>query len=282
MPFAAPPSSSWQPPLSCKQLYSFRLHFTSGLHFVNFVQHPYVSFRLHSFQQLAVHRLPIIGSPAGRHRLRGCHGFCMHGWYNRFLSGSHAKINKNTRQPLAASSSHPPASSLSLSVCHRWLHSQTARAEKNKTSARHCTRFVFKKRQHYGKFNPLPQRLQHLETFQKSKSRIIIIIPYTKHNSKVTGLVANADKGSLRQSQKIFLFLLQKPRAKQKEYFLACPCSYGPQPVDTRALCFVASFVVNWVAGGCSFTSTGFPVFASISCVIPVGTTLSSCGFRSR
>jgi hypothetical protein len=37
---------------------------------------------------------------------------------------------------------------------------------------------------------------------------------YTKHNSKVTGLVAKADKGSLRQSQKIFLFLLQKPGAK--------------------------------------------------------------------
>ncbi len=138
--FCVPPSSSWQPPLSCKQLYSLRLHFTSGL---RCAQHPYVSFRLHSFQQLTVHRLPIIGSPAGRHRLRGCHGFCKHGWYNLFLSGSHAEDNKNTRHPLAASSSHPPASSLSLSVCHRWLHSQTARAEKNKTSAMHCIRFVF-------------------------------------------------------------------------------------------------------------------------------------------
>jgi hypothetical protein len=147
--------------------------------------------------------------------------------------------NKNTRQPLAASSSHPTYSFFVFPVCHRWLHSQTARAEKNKTSARHCTRFVFKKRQYYGKFNPLPQRLQYLETFQKSNSGIIIIIPYTKHNSKVTGLVANAVKGSLCQSQKIFLFLLQIPGAKQKEYFLACPCSYGPQPVDTQALCFL-------------------------------------------
>jgi hypothetical protein len=51
-------------------------------------------------------------------------------------------------------------------------------------------------------------------------------------------MVAKADKGSLRQPQKIFLFLLQKPRAKQKEYFLVCPCIYGPQPVTARALCF--------------------------------------------
>lgn len=37
---------------------------------------PFVSFRLHSFQPLSVHPLPVLGSPAGRHRLRGCHAFC--------------------------------------------------------------------------------------------------------------------------------------------------------------------------------------------------------------
>jgi len=108
------------------------------------------------------------------------------------------------------------------------------------------------------------------------------LIPNTpKQNSKVTGLVANADKGSLRQPQKIFLFLLQKPGAKQKEYFLVCPCIYVPQPVTTWALCFGASYVVNWVAGGCSFTFISVPGFAFISCVIPVGSTLSSRGCRS-
>jgi hypothetical protein len=93
-------------------------------------------------------------------------------------------------------------------------------------------------------------------------------------------MVAKADKGSLRHPQKIFLFLLQKSRAKQKEYFLVCPCIYGPQPVTARALCFVVSYVVSWVAGGCSFTFIALLVFAVTYCVIPVGTTLSSCGYR--
>jgi hypothetical protein len=95
-------------------------------------------------------------------------------------------------------------------------------------------------------------------------------------------MIAKADKGSLRQPQKIFHFLLQKPRAKQKEYFLVCPCIYGPQPVTARALCFVVSYVVSWAAGGCSFTFIALLVFAVTYCVIPAGTTLSSCGFRSQ
>ena len=36
---------------------------------------PFVPFRLHSFQPLTVHRLPMIGSPAGRCGLRFCHSF---------------------------------------------------------------------------------------------------------------------------------------------------------------------------------------------------------------
>jgi len=35
------------------------------------------------------------------------------------------------------------------------------------------------------------------------KIKLIDNSQYTKHNSKVTGLVAKADKGSLRQPQKI-------------------------------------------------------------------------------
>ena len=48
------------------------------------------------------------------------------------------------------------------------------------------------------------------------------------------------------------------------------------------ALCFVVSYVVSWAAGGCSFTFIALLVFAFIFCVIPAGSTLSSCGFRSQ
>jgi hypothetical protein len=64
-------------------------------------------------------------------------------------------------------------------------------------------------------------------------------------------VVVKADKGSLRHPQKIFLFLLPKTKeAKQKEYFLVCPCIFAPQPLDTQALCLTVFFAVGWLAGG--------------------------------
>jgi len=78
-------------------------------------------------------------------------------------------------------------------------------------------------------------------------------------------LVAKAAKGPLRQPKKIFLFLLPKNKgAKQKAYFFVCPCIFRPHPVATWALCFAHYFVVNWVAGGCSFTFIVTPVSMSI------------------
>ena len=42
------------------------------------------------------------------------------------------------RQPLATSSCQPPCSSFTLSVCHRRLHSQAARAEEKGVPAMRC------------------------------------------------------------------------------------------------------------------------------------------------
>jgi hypothetical protein len=70
---AAQSSSSRQPLLSCKPLHSFHLHFTTGLR----TSTPSVSFRFHSFQPLAVHRLPVLGSPAGRFGLRLIFFICL-------------------------------------------------------------------------------------------------------------------------------------------------------------------------------------------------------------
>jgi hypothetical protein len=73
-------------------------------------------------------------------------------------------------------------------------------------------------------------------------------------------LVAKAAKGPLRQPKKIFLFLLPKNKgAKQKAYFFVCPCIFRPHPVAIMALCLRVYFVVNWAAGGCSFTFIVLP-----------------------
>jgi hypothetical protein len=77
-------SSSVQPTLSCKKLHSFRLHFIPPPFLSAFCSPPAALF----------------GSPALRPRLRGCHAFCIK--------------KQKSRQPLAASSSHPMPSYFGL------------------------------------------------------------------------------------------------------------------------------------------------------------------------
>ena len=84
-----------------------------------------------------------------------------------------------------------------------------------------------------------------------------------KHNSKVTGMVAKACKGSLRQPQKIFLFLLPEiQKGKTKRVFFGLPLQHCPPTCVHQALCIVVYSIVKWLAGGWSFTSASW--FASV------------------
>lgn len=92
MLFAVPPSSSWQPPLSCQ-----------ATSFITSPFHPLPSASLQStgstssaFISVACQSTgcPLFCSPAGRLGLRGCHSFC--------------KKNKNSASPLCIQHrSHP-------------------------------------------------------------------------------------------------------------------------------------------------------------------------------
>jgi hypothetical protein len=100
------------------------LHFRASLRST-----PCVPFRLHSLQQLTVHRLPIFA------RLLFATGF---GAVMPFAEKSKS-LASPLLQAVASLHTHPSV----FLVWHRWLISQTARAYKNKTFAKHCIRFVF-------------------------------------------------------------------------------------------------------------------------------------------
>jgi len=193
------------------------------------------------------------------------------------FSGSHAKITKNTRQPLAASSSHPlhyrapslpPVAQLATArphSVHKPLHCISLIAA---TLADACSGlfYLYWPSRSWKDKN---QKTGGLPNTQNIIAKLQVWLP------KLT----RVRFASLKKSS--FFFCPKPKRSKQKEYFLVCPCIIVLQPVAAVALCFGASFVVNWVAGGCSFTYISVPVFAFISCVTSVGSTLSSRGFRS-
>ena len=97
----------------CKPLYSFRLHYTTGLRKLNtfrFIPATFVSATCSPFA--ASVRLACWSPPAAGLSWFLCLPICL----QLIFSGIQAK-NKNTRQPLAVNSSHPPPSffgSLSL------------------------------------------------------------------------------------------------------------------------------------------------------------------------
>ena len=154
--------------------------------------------------------------------------------------------------------------------------------EKNKTFARHCIRFVFSEKPYNSQVSLKPHHPYQLTVLKKyKKANWLILSKYTKTSQQSYRTGCQSWQGFASPASKNLPFSFAKDKAKQKEYFLVCPCIYGPQPVTTWALCFGASYVVNWVAGGCSFTFISIPGFAYISCVIPVGSTLSSRGCRS-
>jgi hypothetical protein len=106
---------------------------------------PYVSFRLYSFQPLAVHRLPMLGSPAGRCGLRlylfNCLRFALAIKVVVSCSALRAVMffaNSKSKNLTSPSLLHMPAPSVRTSllpVCHPCSTRRTARARKNKTSA---------------------------------------------------------------------------------------------------------------------------------------------------
>jgi hypothetical protein len=97
-----------------------------------------------------------------------------------------------------------------------------------------------------------------------------------KQNSKGTGMVSKADKGTLRQPQKISTppFL--------RVVFFGLPLHLLPPTCGALALCFIAFFVVSWLAGGWSFTFIALPVSISFFLGIPAGSLYGSLGCRSQ
>ena len=74
---------------------------------------------------------------------------------------------------------------------------------------------------------------------KENEGKIIDTTHTPKHNSKVTGLVAKADKGSLRHPQKIFLFLLPKTKeVKTKRVFFGLPLHHCPPTCGHTSIMF--------------------------------------------
>ncbi|SRR6266542_1810458 len=183
--------------------------------------------------------LPMLGEPAGSHRLQGCHGFCR------------KKKKQKPRQPLAASSSHttsfgtpsmaPVATlaggSLKLGQCPQ------------PASLIAATGQPFSRRRF---FLLLLTHGQYRNTNAiKNKALRTGYCPNTpKHNSKVTGMVVKADKGTLRQPQKIFLFLLpENQKGKTKRVFFGLPlhlCHPACVTISIMFKCIVRCKLGSW------------------------------------
>ena len=100
--------------------------------------------------------------------------------------------------------------------------------------------------------------LQPAKQKQENKDKFIDITNTPKHNSKVTGVVVKADKCTLHQPQKIFLFLLPKTKeVKTKRVFFGlhlhlCPPACGHSGIMFK--CIFRRRLAGWwlVAYTCS------------------------------
>ena len=113
----------------------------------------------------------------------------------------------------------------------------------------------------------LPPAKKNTKT--RIQNRIHWYNKYTKTKCKVTGLQAKADKGSLRQPQKIFLFLLpENKKGKTKRVFFGPPLHLCPSACGIQALCIRVFFAVGWLAGGWSSTLASRHVSSSLIGVV--------------
>ena len=78
-----------------------------------------------------------------------------------------------------------------------------------------------------------------------------------------------------------FASLKKSPPFLGRVVFFGLPLHLSHPTCAHMALCFVVSFVVSWVAGGCSFTSIVLLVFALTFYAISAGTTYGSYGCRT-
>ena len=123
-----------------------------------------------------------------------------------FPQRCHAGQTKTHASPLRKRR-HPTPSCFGLPVCHRWLHSRAARDACPVSAIRYAS---------LHSLQPLSSLLAHGCTTcfknnktaknspKKGQNSLSVDVSNTpKHSSKVTGMVGKADKGSLRQPQKI-------------------------------------------------------------------------------
>jgi hypothetical protein len=150
--------------------------------------------------------------------------------------------------PFAEEKSKSPASHLlqavaihrpiGLQVYHRGLNSQRLdrTPSANRSYLTHCIRSPDACSRLYNLlFRPTQDKYSKI----KDKENNIVLTNTPKHNSKVTGMVAKADKGSLRHPQKIFLFLLpENQKVKTKRVFFGLPLHLWPPTCDRKGIMF--------------------------------------------
>ena len=105
---AAQSSSSPQPTLSFLKLHSLRLHYISGLRCTQHLSFHYAFIHFSLKKSTGCNNWLACESPPAA-------------WLSCLLQ---KRKKQKSRQPLAASSSHPLPSYFGRSVCHRWLNSQ--------------------------------------------------------------------------------------------------------------------------------------------------------------
>jgi len=219
--FSLPCFRSLQPTLSCNKasLITATLHFRASLRSttLHFISPPFLS-------AFCSPPAALFGSPAGRYGLRLSFFICLH-----FVlaikavascSALHAVIvfaRKKGKNPASLPLPHVPSIALvPQAYCPPpLLNSQWLRRFKPSGAKKNCTLWLALLA--HGCYN-LPFTTHRKKKKKKKNNNVNVLTNTPKHKCKVTGLQAKADKGSLHQPQKIFLFLLpENPKGQNKK-----------------------------------------------------------------
>ncbi|GEM_PF-2898695 len=282
--FSLPCFLSLQPTLSCNKasLITATLHFRASLlsASLHFIPPPF-------FSAFCSPPAALFSSPAGRYGLRLTLFNCLHFVLAIKAVASCSALQavmvfaKKSKNPASLPLPHVPSIGFvpQPSCPPPLLNSQWLRRVKPSGAKKNCTLWLALLA--HGCYNLL--FTTHKNKKKRKISQYQCFNKYTKTKCKVTGLQAKADKGSLRQPQKIFLFLLpEKQKVKTKRVFFGLPLHLCLSACGIQALCLTVFFAVGWLAGG--WLPTLVVRFAStfLISVVPFRWFLfSSCGCNS-